>query len=89
MPISPETASRLVPEETLASLDPGSRFGWKDVLLLQEETRLRFLSDCLLLPEWFPYQVAFSPGDVLIALGAFWVMVAGASVADRQRKSQC
>ena len=78
MPISPETASRLVPENILASLEPGSRFGWKDILLLPEATRLFFLSDCLLLPQGFPYQVAFSPGDILIAGGAFWLMAAGA-----------
>jgi hypothetical protein len=74
MPISPETASRLVPEETLASFEIGERFGWKDVLLLPENTHLVFLSDHLLLPEWSPYQVAFSPGDVMIAAGAFWLM---------------
>jgi hypothetical protein len=77
MPISPETASRLVTEETLQSIQVGSRFGWKDILLLPENTHLAFLSDCILLPKSFSYQVAFSFGDILIAAGAFWMMVTG------------
>lgn len=73
MPISPQTAARLVSPETLQSIAIGERFGIKDVLLLPEQTRLPWLSDVLLPPRWFPYQVAFSVGDLWIAVGAFWL----------------
>jgi hypothetical protein len=74
MPISPETASRLGGGAAAQMAVSGSRFGQKDVLLLPQETRLGFLADRFLLPGWFPYQVAFSLGDILVAIGVFWVL---------------
>ena len=73
MPVSPQTAGHLVPPEVLATFETGARFGWKDILLLPEQTRLAFLSDRFLLPEGLSYQVAFSFGDLLIAAGVFWL----------------
>jgi Family of unknown function (DUF5317) len=87
MPISPQTAERLVPAETMATLEIGSRFGWKDILLRPEDTTLAYMSDVLLPPRAFPYQVAFSPGDVLVALGAFWLMAAGAQLPESEKRS--
>jgi hypothetical protein len=77
MPISPQTAGRLLGPQA-ATLEAGGRFGWKDILLLPEQTRLACLSDRFLPPEGFFYQVAFSFGDVLIAAGAFWLAVSPA-----------
>ena len=74
MPISPQTASRLVTEERLFDIQTGSRIGAKDILLHPEQTRLEWLADRFLPPVWSPYQVAFSLGDVLIAFGAFWLL---------------
>ncbi len=74
MPISPQTASRLVPENVLQDAQSGSRFGTKDVLLSPQDTRFEWLADRFLPPAWFPYQVAFSLGDVFIALGVFWLL---------------
>jgi len=74
MPISPQTASRLVPQEILGNISPGSRFGTKDILLLPQETRFEWLADRFLPPVWLPYQVAFSLGDVLIAGGVFGLL---------------
>jgi len=74
MPINPNTAERLVDPERMASFELGSRIGYKDILLPSDETRLELLADRFLPPRGFPYQVAYSLGDVFIALGAFWIL---------------
>ena len=79
MPISPQTASRLVSEDRIREVNFGSRFGVKDILLRPQETRFESLADRFLPPTWFPYQVAFSLGDVFIALGVFWLLAKPAS----------
>jgi hypothetical protein len=74
MPISPHTASQLVPEEILRNIATGNRFGTKDILLFPQETRFEWLADRFLTPGWFRYQAAFSLGDVFIAMGVFWLL---------------
>jgi hypothetical protein len=74
MPISPETASHLRGGDAVQFVSPGSRYGQKDILLLPEATRFEFLSDRFLVPDWVHYPVAFSLGDALVAIGAFWLL---------------
>lgn len=75
MPIDPKTASQLVGTNVLQIISAGSRFGQKDILLLPQQIHFGVLADRFLLPAWFPYQVAFSLGDILIALGIFWLLL--------------
>lgn len=75
MPISPETVQRLLPNAQAGSWAIGSRLGHgKDVVLNIADTRLWFLSDRLMLPDWIHYRVAFSVGDVLMSIGAVWLL---------------
>jgi hypothetical protein len=70
MPIAPETLVR-IGSPGLAAAPAGTRMmGFKDVVLPYEQTLLWALSDILVLP-WPFAPNAFSPGDVLIALGLF------------------
>lgn len=75
MPISPETAGKLVEPGITVNLQTGQRAGYsKDIILPVEKTKLEFLSDRFTLPDWFPYRSAFSFGDILISLGTFWLL---------------
>jgi hypothetical protein len=71
MPVTPEAVhlaglGRLVSSSPAGALIMGS----KDVILRYSDTRLWMLSDILLLRE--PLSIVFSPGDLLLACGAFW-----------------
>jgi hypothetical protein len=75
MPISPETVHRLAPTAPGGSWQVGERlWSGKDIVLPRDETILAPLSDQWLTPPGFPIQVAFSIGDVLIAMGVFWLL---------------
>lgn len=70
MPITPETLVRINLGSTLDQWTVGFHYGGsKDVILPRASTNLWPLSDILVVPPPFPWPTAFSPGDVLIAIG--------------------
>jgi hypothetical protein len=72
MPASPDNLVDAGLEEELAGREPGDAvLGTKDVILEEDETHLRFLSDRLSLgSNSGPIPPLFSVGDVIIAAGA-------------------
>ncbi len=74
MPISPEIVSKYLPNAPAGTWTIGERLGaTKDIVLNISETRFWWLSDRFTLPDWINYPVAFSFGDILIWIGAFWL----------------
>jgi len=73
MPVSPETLTKIFPDRPLEAWQVGMRLGW-NVILPVADMRLRWLSDYILPPAWFPIRKALSVGDILIASGAFWFL---------------
>jgi Family of unknown function (DUF5317) len=80
MPINPQTLAQInsspIPEQWPTQVHYGYS---KDIILLQEQTRLWVLSDILVLPSPFQRTTAFSLGDLIIALGI--IMLLQGSVA--------
>ncbi len=74
MPISPITLQKLLPGRA-DTWTIGQRLGYgKDIVLTPEMTKLGFLSDRFLLPPIGNLRVAFSLGDVFIAIGVIWLL---------------
>jgi len=72
MPVAPAAVLQAGHAGLVSSLTPGARvYSSKNIVLLPEETNLRFLSDMFVLPRPFPIPSVFSIGDVCVALGAF------------------
>jgi hypothetical protein len=72
MPIEAEAVQRLGHSSRVINLEAGYRvYKAKDVILPREQTHLWLLSDVFVVPAPFPLPAAFSPGDLLIAAGAF------------------
>lgn len=70
MPILPETLHRMVPSKPIEAWEVNTRLGLtKDRILALKDTKLALLSDRFIVPDWIPYKVAFSLGDVLISIG--------------------
>lgn len=89
MPISPGTVHRILP--TLPDDLPlvGQRFGLsKDWIYATDDIHLSWLSDRFTLPNWSPYQVAFSLGDILIAVGALYLLWS-LSDPEKRRQNEC
>ena len=85
MPITPASVAALYSGMTLDEGMVGSRLGWsKNIVLPGAGTHLAFLSDCILLPGWSPWKYAFSLGDVLIAIGVFWLLWSGSDKRKRE-----
>ena len=78
MPLTWESAASLASPSILNSLELGERISSssKDVLLLNSQIVLPWLADRFVPPDFMRYRFAFSLGDVFIAAGAFWLLVA-------------
>ena len=75
MPLPLENARMLIAPGSGITLEPGDRAGFgKDVVLLPENTILRFLGDIFMLPQCINYPLAFSIGDIFISMGAFCLL---------------
>ena len=79
MPLTWEAAVSLAPPSVLNRLELGERISSasKDILLLNAQIVLPWLADRFVPPPFIPYRFAFSLGDIGIAAGSFWLLIAG------------
>ena len=90
MPIGPQTAAYLFPGRPELTGQVGTHLaGTKDILLPIATTRFWWLSDHLLSPAYLHSRFAFSPGDVLIALGIIkFLWVQGGPILKHEERLQ-
>lgn len=87
MPISQETLMRMLPEHPVTHWLIGTRLGLsKDQIMSVTDIHLSWLSDCLTLPQWIPYKVAFSVGDIFISIGAIILLWSLSSSHEEEEK---
>ncbi|MGI6368014.1 MAG: DUF5317 family protein [Anaerolineae bacterium] len=91
MPVTPDAVARAGLESLITTTDSGVRIlGSKDIVLSAAETRLAILTDTLVM-RW-PTGTVLSIGDVLLALGVCWFLIAalhgGSSGQPTEQKEQ-
>ncbi len=75
MPITPEALDQVGHARRALAAQDGSRvLATKDIVLPRDKTVAWWLADIFVVPPPFPIPSVFSPGDLLIALGAFWLL---------------
>jgi hypothetical protein len=79
MPLMAEAAANLVSKDILNGIQYGARISHssKDILLTESVIRLPWLADRFASPIFLPYHFIYSAGDVLIAIGAFFLLAKG------------
>ncbi len=75
MPITAEALTQVGHARNILAPGAGARVAaTKDIVLPREMTVAWWLSDIFVLPPPFPIPSVFSIGDLLIAVGAFWLI---------------
>lgn len=87
MPITPEAVEWLGHSSRVAEGSVARVWGSKDIVLPRGSTRLWWLSDVFVLVPPFPVASAFSIGDMLTAVGVFWLLQG--TLIDRRGCSLC
>jgi len=68
MPVNARYATLIAADSELMILESG--LPYNSFILTSPETKLAFLGDIFLMPEWIPLTRLFSIGDVIIMIGA-------------------